>query len=204
MADNKTDTPDWANLGVLHRNTLPPRADFSIYPSAADALAHNKEKSRSHLLSGEWKLLVTSSPLNAPENFEQPDFDVSSWSEVAVPGMWQLQGHGGPPIYTNVAYPFPVDPPFPPAENQCGCYRVQFEVPAKLKGQQQRLRFEGVDSAYHVWVNGKPVGYHQGARNPAEFDITDVVNEQGSNTLAVRVYQYCDGSYIEDQVSRNS
>ncbi|KAK4556240.1 hypothetical protein LTR86_006937 [Recurvomyces mirabilis] len=199
MASSARNTPDWANVEVLHRNTLPPRAHFAIYQSVTDALTYNSAKSRAHLLSGTWKLLVTSSPLNAPDNFEQSDFDCSAWTDVAVPGMWQLQGHGGPPTHTNIAYPFPVDPPFPPADNQCGCYRMQFEAPANLRGQQHRIRFEGVDSAYHVWVNGKAIGYHQGARNPAEFDVTDVLNEQGPNTLAVRVYQYCDGSYIEDQ-----
>ncbi len=103
--------------------------------------------------------------------------------------------------YTNVVYPFPVDPPNVPFDNnETGSYIRTFTVPESYRDHQLRLRFEGVDSSFHVWVNGKEVGYSQGSRNPSEFDITAFVNE-GDNTLAVRVYQWCDGSYIEDQVS---
>lgn len=104
--------------------------------------------------------------------------------------------------YTNVIYPFPVDPPNVPFDdNETGSYIRTFIVSEALRNHQLRLRFEGVDSSFHVWVNGKEVGYSQGSRNPSEFDITAFVNEEAENTLAVRVYQWCDGSYIEDQVS---
>lgn len=97
-------------------------------------------------------------------------------------------------------FPFHVDPPNPPFDdNECGSYLTTFKVPAQIEDDQLRLRFEGVDSAYHVWINGKQIGYHQGSRNPAEFDITDHVTRGADNVLAVRVYQYCDASYIEDQ-----
>ena len=103
--------------------------------------------------------------------------------------------------YTNVNFPFPVDPPrVPYDQNETGCYLKTFEVPKTFKGDQLRLRFEGVDSAFHVWVNGKEIGYSQGSRNPSEFDITKSVYFGGENVLAVKVYQYSDGSYIEDQV----
>ena len=103
--------------------------------------------------------------------------------------------------YTNYNYPFPVEPGHVSYEaNETGSYRRTFNIPATFRNQQLRLRFEGVDSAFHVWVNGKEVGYSQGSRNPSEFDITELVDANGNNTLAVRVYQYCDGSYIEDQV----
>jgi len=102
-----------------------------------------------------------------------------------------------------VVYPFPVDPPnIPYDNNETGSYLRTFTVPESFKDHQLRLRFEGVDSSFHVWVNGKEVGYSQGARNPSEFDITSFVNIEGENSLAVQVYQFCDGSYIEDQVSK--
>jgi beta-galactosidase len=101
-----------------------------------------------------------------------------------------------------VIYPFAVDPPHVPYDdNETGSYIRTFAVPEAFKGDQLRLRFEGVDSSFHVWMNGKEVGYSQGSRNPSEFDITALVDVDGENTLAVQVYQFCDGSYIEDQVS---
>lgn len=104
--------------------------------------------------------------------------------------------------YTNVIYPFSVDPPHVSYnENETGSYLRKFTVPESFRGHEVRLRFEGVDSSFHVWVNGKEVGYSQGSRNPSEFDITSFVDVEGPNNLAVRVYQWCDGSYIEDQVS---
>ena len=194
--------PDWDNLSVLHRNTLPPRSTFYIYDSEKNALARDVSKRKAHCLSGQWQFHLANSPLKAPEGFEDPSFNASKWSKITVPGMWQSQGFGRGPQYTNVQYPFNVDPPHPPyMDNECGSYIAHFKVPAHLRGHQLRLRFEGVDSSFHVYVNGKEVGYSQGSRNPSEFDITELVDERGDNVLAVRVYQFCDGSYIEDQVS---
>ncbi|KAI0397574.1 glycoside hydrolase family 2 protein [Xylariaceae sp. FL0594] len=192
--------PDWNNLEVLHKGTLPPRANFHIYDSVQDALSYDTSKSRTHSLSGTWKFSLARNPFEGPEGFEDPAFDTSGWDDTPVPSMWQLNGHGKGPQYTNVNFPIPVDPPNAPfVENETGHYVRKFAVHKPLRDSQLRLRFEGVDSAYHVWVNGKEVGYHQGSRNPAEFDITKVVNQAGENTLAVKVYQYCDGTYIEDQ-----
>ncbi|KAI0419829.1 beta-galactosidase [Xylaria grammica] len=192
--------PDWNNLEVLHKNTLPPRADFHIYSSVQDALSYDIIKSSRHSLSGTWKFNFAKNPFEGPEGFEDPAYDTAGWDETAVPSMWQLNGHGKGPHYTNVNFPIPVDPPNVPfTENETGHYVRKFIVPKEIRDSQIRLRFEGVDSAYHVWVNGKEVGYHQGSRNPAEFDITSVVDAAGENTLAVKVYQYCDATYIEDQ-----
>lgn len=192
--------PDWNNLDVLHRNTLPARSYFYAYTSEQDALSYDVENSKTHSLSGTWKFQHAFSPFEAPEGFEAPSFDTSSWSDIAVPGMWQLQGFGKGPQYTNVQYPIPVDPPNVSfTENETGSYVRKFSIPQELKGSQIRLRFEGVDAAFHVWVNGKEVGYSQGSRNPDEFDITDLVDLEGENIVAVRVYQFCDGTYIEDQ-----
>ncbi|KAL7619810.1 hypothetical protein AAE478_010355 [Parahypoxylon ruwenzoriense] len=193
--------PDWSNLDVLHRNTLPARANFYVCNSAQDALSYDLAKSNTCCLSGTWKFHLAANPFEAPAGFDDPAFDTSGWDSVAVPSMWQLGGYGKGPQYTNVHFPIPVDPPNVPFdENETGSYVRKFAVPEALRGGSQlRLRFEGVDSAFHVWVNGREVGYHQGSRNPSEFDVTGVVEEDGENTVAVRVYQYCDGTYIEDQ-----
>ncbi|KAI6083437.1 glycoside hydrolase family 2 protein [Hypoxylon rubiginosum] len=192
--------PDWNNLSILHKNTLPPRANFYVYHSAQDALTYDITKSNTYSLSGTWKFNLAANPFEAAEGFEDPAFNASEWDDVTVPSMWQLDGYGKGPHYTNVNFPIPVDPPNVPFdENETGSYIRKFHVPESLRDSQLRLRFEGVDSAFHVWVNGKEVGYHQGSRNPAEFDVASVVDETGENTVAVRVYQYCDGTYIEDQ-----
>lgn len=174
-------TPDYSNETVFRRNTLPPRSYYIPDTSVS--------------LNGEWKFHYASTPLAAPE----PTSTSSDWTTIRVPGHWQLQGHGHP-HYTNVQYPIPVCPPHVPTENPTGTYRRTFEVPSSWDPTSQlRLRFDGVDSAYHVWVNGVLVGYAQGSRNPSEFDVTSIVDKAGSNQLSVRVYQWSDGSYIEDQ-----
>ena len=190
--------PDWSNIGVIHRNTLPPRSYFFLYETEDDALAASTAKSCSINLSGTWKFHHSKSPFEAPGGFAAVGFDTSKWPDIQVPGIWQLQGWGHP-HYTNVPYPFFVDPPnVPYNDNQTGSYVRKFTVPSQFEDDQLRLRFEGVDSAFHVYVNGQEAGYSQGARNPSEFDISSLV-KAGENTLAVRVYQYCDGSYLEDQ-----
>ncbi|KAI0388344.1 glycoside hydrolase family 2 protein [Xylariaceae sp. FL0594] len=193
--------PDWSNLKVIHRNILPPRSYFHIYNSIRDAFEGDVKKSRAVLLSGLWGFHLSTSPFKGPREFYKSDFDSHDWKLIEVPGMWQLQGHGKGPQYTNVNYPFPVDPPHVPYEdNECGRYIRRFQVPDRLKdGSQWRLRFEGVDSAFTVWVNGRDVGYSQGSRNPSEFDVTAFLDIDGENTLCVEVYQRCDGSYLEDQ-----
>ena len=200
MDESPDQRPDWANLKVLHRNTLPPRSDFYLYDTEKDALSRDRSKARCQCLSGKWKFNLTNSPLESPVGFEAESFDSSQWSEITVPGMWQLQGFGRGPHYTNVQFPFFVDPPNPPfTDNECGSYITRFTIPKHLQDDQLRLRFEGVDSAFHVWLNGREVGYSQGARNPSEFEVTEFVKKNEENVLAVRVYQFCDGSYIEDQ-----
>lgn len=195
--------PDWSNLQVIHRNTLPPRSQFFTYDSEKDALSSDVTQARSFLLSGTWGFHLTHGPFTGPTDFWDPSFDNSKWDLVKVPGMWQCQGFGKGPQYTNVNYPFPVDPPHVPYDdNECGRYVTKFQVPDRLKegGDQWRLRFEGVDSAFTVWLNGTEIGYSQGSRNPSEFDVTHALDlDSDENYLAVEVYQRCDGSYIEDQ-----
>ncbi|SMR53157.1 unnamed protein product [Zymoseptoria tritici ST99CH_1E4] len=196
--------PDYNNEQIFQRNRLPARA----YPLPKDSL----------LLNGRWDFHYAPTPLHAPDPKQNgqytpatPDSAVQDeldttvdeppheWTSIDVPGHWQLQGFGKP-HYTNVIYPFPVNPPHVPTENPTGSYRRRFTVPASWSTDAQlRLRFEGVDSAFHVFVNSTPVGYHQGSRNSSEFDVTDVVRKDGENEVFVKVYQWCDGSYIEDQ-----
>lgn len=190
--------PDWSNLAVLHTNTLPARAHFYSYATEEAALSFDREQSEFQSLNGTWKFHYDQSPFEAPP---WETADVTSWDDIVVPGMWQLQGDYGNPHYTNIDYPFPVTPPNVSYENPTGSYWREFEVPSDWEGQQIRLRYEGVDSAFHVWVNGEEVGYSQGSRNPSEFDITKYLSESKGekNTLATRVYQWSDGTYIEDQ-----
>ncbi|KAI0382283.1 glycoside hydrolase family 2 protein [Hypomontagnella monticulosa] len=203
---NETEThpkriPDWSNLKVIHRNTLPPRSHFHIYNSEEDALSGDVSRSRAALLSGTWGFELSPGPFKGSREFYKPDFDHMEWKLIKVPGMWQLQEFGKGPQYTNVNFPFPVNPPnVPYDDNECGRYITRFDVPDTLKdGDQWRLRFEGVDAAFTVWLNGKDVGYSQGSRNPSEFDVTPLLKLNSENTLCVEVYQRCDGSYIEDQ-----
>ncbi|KAI8635515.1 glycoside hydrolase family 2 protein [Xylariaceae sp. FL1651] len=193
--------PDWSNLKVIHRNTLPPRSHFHLYDNEEDALSGDVSKSRAALLSGTWGFHLSTGPFKGPRDFYKPGFDHADWKLIQVPGMWQCQGFGKGPQYTNVNYPFPVNPPHVPYDdNECGRYITRFEIPDRLKDSSQwRLRFEGVDAAFTVWVNGREVGYSQGSRNPSEFDVSSYLHVDKENTLCVEVYQRCDGSYIEDQ-----
>ncbi|EON96212.1 putative glycosyl hydrolase family 2 protein [Phaeoacremonium minimum UCRPA7] len=195
--------PDWNNLQVIHRNTLPPRPHFFVYDDERSALSRDTKEARTKCLSGTWKFNLSKTPLEGPSHFYAQDFDASGFDDVKVPGMWQCQGYGEGPHYANIQYPWPVDPPNVPLEyNECGRYVTSFHVTEEfVKDAQLRLRFEGVDSSFTVWLNGVEVGYSQGSRNPSEFDITDLVelDRPNGNILAVEVYQRCDGSYIEDQ-----
>lgn len=174
--------PDYCNEAVFRRNCLATRSYYIPETSL--------------LLNGNWDFHLASSPIEAPA---PSDGDFVTWTKLSVPGHWQLQGHGKP-WYTNVQYPIPVCPPDVPSENPTGTYRRKFEIPSDWgQDTQLRLRFDGVDSAYHVWVNKELVGYAQGSRNPAEFDVSEYVDRSGPNELVVRVYQWSDGTYIEDQ-----
>ena len=178
------DQPDYMNENVFQRNRLPPRAYFL--------------PDHTLCLSGRWRFYYAASPIEPVPLID----DTNAWSTIDVPGHWQLQGWGHP-HYTNINFPFPCHPPDVPSDNPTGVYETSFEVPDEWRnvdgGLDYRLRFEGVDSAFHFWVNGTEIGYSQGSRNAAEFDITAVLRTSKANTLRVKVYQWSDGSYIEDQ-----
>lgn len=189
---------EWEDQKVLQRNRLKSRAYFIPYSDIDTALTFQREISeRIKMLNGNWKFYYAPSPYETPQGFYSEEYDVSEWREIRVPSNWQMEGYGHP-HYTNVMYPFPVDPPRVPSENPTGCYRRDFYLEEDVKNRTIILRFEGVDSAFHVWINGREVGYSQGSRLPSEFDITSVVRP-GKNTVAVKVYQWSDGSYLEDQ-----
>lgn len=193
-----TSTNDWETLACLQKNRLAPRSSFIPYAQEAAALSFERGASSFFkLLNGPWRFSYSQSPMEAPERFYEDSFDAEAWDSVLVPSNWQMQGYGRP-HYTNVMYPFPVDPPRVPTENPTGCYRRTFFVPDEWLQRYVTLRFEGVDSAFHVWINGNEVGYSQGSRLPSEFEISSYLRP-GTNSIAVRVYQWSDGSYLEDQ-----
>ena len=189
---------EWESPRLVGRHRLAARATFIPFDSETDAMAGERgQSSRFQILNGRWRFYYAQAPCAAPLNFTEADFDDSRWDNITVPGHWQLQGYGHP-RYTNVNYPFPVDPPRVLSENQTGLYRREFDVPDGWTGRQIILHFAGVDSMFTIWVNGREVGMSKGSRLPAEFDITPAVRA-GRNVLAVRVLQWSDGSYIEDQ-----
>jgi beta-galactosidase len=148
-------------------------------------------------LSGDWRFRW-SPRADAGHEFTAPGFDDARWAVLPVPAHWQLHGYGAP-AYTNVRYPFPVEPPHVPDDNPTGDYRVTFRLPPGWQGQRVLLRFEGVDSCARIWLNGADVGITSGSRLPAEFDVTDSLDWAAGNVLAVRVHQWSSGSYLEDQ-----
>ena len=190
---------DWENPLVTGRNKQPGHVPLGGYPNAELALTcKRKESPNVQLLNGLWKFHLAPNPDGVPVDFQAEDYDSSGWVSIQVPGNWQLQGVDDIPIYTNVVYPFPPDPPFVPEANPTGCYRHSFTLDPAWLERKVFLLFEAVDSAFYLWVNGREVGYSQDSRLPAEFDVTSFV-QPGENTIAVQVMRYCDGSYLEDQ-----
>ena len=194
------EAPVWENERVTSINKEPAHATLMPFASAAAA---SLDKSRSpffHSLNGTWKFHWVKTPEERPKEFFKPDFDVGAWTDITVPSNWQIAGHGQP-IYTNIHYPFRKDPPRvlnSDNGNPVGSYRRTFTLPDAWDGRQVFIHFEGVESAFFIWLNGEQVGYSQGSRTAAEFNLTPHLRD-GENTLAVEVYRWCDGSYLEDQ-----
>ena len=191
--------PDWENPKVFERNKEPPHATLVPYSDEKTALSAERGKSPWFmLLNGNWKFSLAPNPKLVPKDFCEAGFDASEWDTINVPSNWQMLGYDKP-IYTNVQYPFHPDPPRVPREdNPTGLYRRNFTVPDAWRERQVFLVFEGVDSAFYVWVNGEKVGYSQGSRLPAKFNVTPYLRS-GENTLAAKVLRWSDGSYLEDQ-----
>ena len=189
--------PDWQNNKILHRGRLEPHSVLIPYQSEKDALSEERGRSACfQMLSGEWDFHFCESEIETPDNFYKSDFDSSGWDRITVPGCWQFFGYGVK-NYTNVNYPFPVEPPYVPNESNVGCYRRVF-VHKKYENKRAILVFDGVCSAFEVWVNGEKAGCSQGSHLTCEFDITEHLKD-GENLLALKVYQYSWASYMEDQ-----
>ncbi|TWT98147.1 Beta-galactosidase [Botrimarina colliarenosi] len=198
---------DWENPAVFRVNKLPPRATFYRFDTAEaarDATRVNGGRADSpyvQSLNGDWKFNYVGTPEERPMDFYQTDFDDSGWDTIPVPSNWELQGHGQP-IYTNMVYPFDKNPPMIAGRNgnPVGSYRTTFTVPEKWAGRSVEVCFDAVESAFYLWCNGQKVGYSQDSRTPARFDLTPYLNKEGGeNVLAVQVFRWSDGSYLEDQ-----
>ncbi|MCK5820398.1 MAG: discoidin domain-containing protein [Bacteroidales bacterium] len=190
---------DWENPNIFDINKEKAHPHFMTYNNRQDALENQFDQSAYYkLLNDQWKFHWVEKPNDRPKNFYSLNFNDTDWDEIAVPANWELHGYGIP-IYTNVRYPFPANPPKIPHEyNPVGSYRYWFEIPDNWKKREIFLHFGAVKSAMYLWVNGQKVGYSQGSKLPAEFDISDyVVN--GKNLIALEVYRWSDGSYLEDQ-----
>jgi len=191
---------DWENPQMVGQNKEPAHATLLPYPDAHSALSGDRNACANFkLLNGDWQFKWAPNPASAPEDIHVEPFDDDGWDTIIVPSNWQMQGYGVP-MYTNVQYPFPPDnmPEVPKDNNPVGSYRTTFTVPEAWDGKQVFIVFDGVDSAFYLWVNGQYVGYSQDSRLPAEFNLTPYLRP-GENTLAARVYRWSDGSYLEDQ-----
>jgi len=191
--------PEWENPQIVGINKEPGHCTLVPYPDTESALKCERQNSEFYKsLNGKWKFNWVSKPSDRPVDFYKPRYDVSGWDEIPVPSNWQMHGYGRP-IYLNMRYPFPVNPPYIPHDyNPVGSYRTEFEIPATWNDRQVFLHFDGIKSASYIWINGQSVGYSQDSMLPAEFNITKYL-KQGKNTLAVEVYRWSDSSYLEDQ-----
>jgi len=199
MQEAPQEVPDWENPFVVEINKETPRATAFPFETAAMAEAGEWDASAYYLLlNGQWRFNWVRSPGERPVDFYEEDFDDSGWDFIPVPSNWEVQGYGVP-IYLNSGYPFERNPPFIQHDyNPVGSYRTTFSVPSDWDGREIFLHFGAVKSAMYLWVNGRQVGYSQGSKLPAEFNVTQYVHP-GENLLAVEVYRWSDGSYLECQ-----
>jgi beta-galactosidase len=205
---------DWENFDVTSINREAPHSRWGAYESEGQAV-EGRYGSSKHLqsLNGEWQFRLYANP-EAVDDFYRPDYRAEGFSPITVPGNWEIQGFGKP-IYTNYIYPWDLNsnedyalsagpgkqvphPPHVPADNPTGCYRRSFTLPERFTGRELYIRFEGVETVYYLWVNGKPVGYSQDSKLPSEFNISSFVVE-GENLLALEVIRFADSTYLEDQ-----
>lgn len=189
--------PDWENPDVISINTEKPHTTFYHYNEQSLNLLKDSLPNYQSL-NGLWKFNWAATPEERPERFYENSYDISQWSEIDVPSDWQMRGYGYP-IYTNITYPFTKNAPYISHKyNPVGSYKRKFALAEDWTSKQVFVHFGGVNSAFYLWVNGQKVGYSEGSKTPAEFDITSYV-VSGENDIAVEVYRWCDGSYLEDQ-----
>jgi beta-galactosidase len=212
---------DWQNHHVRQISREISHSSWGAYEGEKQAASYDRTISSYYMpLDGKWKFMLADSPENAPGDFFMPEYDTNLWSDIMVPGNWEIQGFGKP-IYTNYCYPFKYEapgenyicepslqakkgisarynPPYVPSENPTGCYVRTFELPGEWKERRIFIHFDGVESAFYLWINGKPVGYSQDSKLPAEFEISQYL-QSGINTVALMVLRFCDGVWMEDQ-----
>lgn len=188
----------YEDLNILHDNTMPMRSYYIPASQKMNTLIEHREDSdRFQLLNGVWKFQYYKSVYDLKEAFYRTSFNTKDFDDITVPGVWQIAGYDSPQ-YTNIRYPFPFDPPYLPQDIPCGAYVRKFTYHENIDAPKIYLNFEGVDSCFFVWLNGKYTGYSQVPHATAEFDVTKFLKE-GENTIAVLVLKWCDGSYLEDQ-----
>lgn len=188
----------YEDLSILHDNTMPMRSYYIPASQKMNTLIEHREDSdRFQLLNGVWKFQYYKSVYDLKEAFYRTSFNTKDFDDITVPGVWQIAGYDSPQ-YTNIRYPFPFDPPYLPQNIPCGAYVRKFTYHENIDAPRIYLNFEGVDSCFFVWLNGKYTGYSQVPHATAEFDVTEFL-EEGENTIAVLVLKWCDGSYLEDQ-----
>jgi beta-galactosidase/beta-glucuronidase len=189
---------DWQNPTLLSRNRITVLSAGVPYPDRGSAIAKGDGySSYTRSLNGDWSFFYAATSDDTPDGFAAEHFDDSAWKTIPVPSNWQFQGYSIP-VYTNVNYPIPCDPPFVPDENPQGIYRRTFDLPYGWDNRKTILHFAGVNSFLNLWVNGEYVGLSKVSRLPAEFDITALVKEK-DNVIVAQVLQWCDGTYLEDQ-----
>jgi beta-galactosidase len=193
---------EWENPHVFSINTEKPHATFVPFADQESTLRfEGKSSPLFRSLNGKWKFYWVPKPADAPGDFYKEGFDVSGWKEIDVPSNWEFQGYGVP-IYVNIAYewPKPWNPPHVPHDNNpVGSYKRTFDIPRDWSGKEVFIHFDGVKSAFYIWVNGQFVGYSEGSRTPAEWNITKYLKETGDNSVSLQVYRWSDGSYLECQ-----
>ena len=195
--------PILENPQIVEINKLPARATFFPYESIDLALnGQMKASSRFISLNGEWFFNWSKLPEQRPKEFYKNEYKVDTWDKIPVPSNWQLHGYGIP-IYTNIKYPFsfydePNPPDIPDGNNPVGSYKRTFNIPNEWDQKKVYIHLGAVKSAFYIWVNGIKVGYSQGSKLPAEFDLTEFVRT-GENNISLEVYRWSDGSFLEDQ-----
>ena len=192
--------PEWENPRVFRINNEAAHATLMPFADKATALTFDKSNSSFYKsLNGTWRFRYLTNPSMTPDDFPADSINESRWTNIEVPGNWQLQGDFDPPVFTNIIHPFRADPPRVPQDyNPTGLYRKTFTVPDEWKGRQVFLHFAGVQSNATVYLNGKKVGYNEDGMLPAEYNITGMLRP-GDNLLAVQVINWSDGSWLEDQ-----
>ncbi len=199
----------WQDATITNIGRLPMTTHYLPYVSESAAIAQlhmddvrrfqvNAQTERRICLDGQWKFKLVKNPSLSITDFYKTNYNVADWQNIQVPGSWELQGFDSP-IYTDVTYPFKANPPFVPQDyNPVGHYVHEFTVPENWKNMDVIMDFEGVESAFYFWINGKMVGYSEDSRLPAHFDVSKYL-KKGKNRLAVKVFRFSDGSYLEDQ-----